>query len=294
VSRRSPSPAPWPCCCPQKNPGFWHRVPAQAPVRTEWKLGKIHINLLVLAVVYKKMAFPLLWMALGPGPSDTEERIQILGRFVALFGKQSILFVTADREFIGKEWITWLKKEQISFRIRIRTTEYLHNERGEGFEAASLFPRRCGCRKQMLHLWGVPVFVGGKPLVGGDTRIVISDVFGDLLTDYRCRWAIETLFEALKSRGFDLEASHVTEGERLCRLLGLLALSYLWCFRAGEDPDLTGKIEVKKHGRVAKSIFRAGLDAVRRQVLSLCGRFCPRVFLRIVGHLKPVRQLKPA
>lgn len=64
-------------------------------------------------------------------------------------------------------------------------------------------------------MWGVPVFVGGKPLVGGDTRIVISDVFGDLLTDYRCRWAIETLFQALKRRGFDLEATPVTNSERL-------------------------------------------------------------------------------
>jgi hypothetical protein len=91
--------------------------------RTEWKLGKIHLNLLVLAVVHKKMAFPLLWMALGPGPSDTAERLLLLSRFVALFGKHSIAFVTADRQFIGREWITWLKEQQISFRIRIRTAE---------------------------------------------------------------------------------------------------------------------------------------------------------------------------
>lgn len=262
--------------------------------RTEWKLGKIHVNLLVLAVVYKKMAFPLLWMALGPGCSDTAERIHLISRFVALFGKQSICFVTADREFIGKDWIKWLKKQQISFRIRIRTTEYLQDEHGRWFEAASLFTRRCGCRKRMLSVWGIAVFVGGKPLKGGDSLIVISDVFGDLLTDYRCRWAIETLFEALKSRGFDLEASHVTKGDRLCRLLGLLALCYIWCFRAGEDQEVIGKIAVKKHGRAAKSIFRAGLDALRRQLLPLCGRFYPRVFLRLLQHIKPTGQFAPA
>jgi hypothetical protein len=262
--------------------------------RTEWKLGKIHFNLLVLAVVYKKMAFPLLWMALGPGPSDTAERILLVSRYLALFGKHSIAFVTADREFIGKEWISWLKGQQVSFRIRIRTTEYLENDRGEWFVAASLFPRRCGCRNRMLLLWGMPVFVGGKPLVGGDTLIVISDVFGDLLTDYRCRWAIETLFQALKSRGFDLEATHVTDSERLCRLLGLLALGYVWCFRVGEDSNASGTVQIKKHARAAKSIFRAGLDAVRRLVLPLCGHFGPRAFVRIVGQLKPTGQLRPA
>ena len=47
--------------------------------RTEWKLGEKPINLLVLAVVCKGCAVPLLWRALEkPGASDTAERIALM------------------------------------------------------------------------------------------------------------------------------------------------------------------------------------------------------------------------
>jgi len=42
---------------------------------------------------------------------------------------------------------------------------------------------------------------------------------------YRQRWSIETLFAALKSRGFDLEQTHLTTPGRIERLIGLLALA---------------------------------------------------------------------
>ncbi|MBK8537096.1 MAG: transposase [Candidatus Competibacteraceae bacterium] len=36
---------------------------------------------------------------------------------------------------------------------------------------------------------------------------------------YKERWQIETLFSGLKSRGFNLEETHVTDPERIKRLL---------------------------------------------------------------------------
>jgi transposase len=44
---------------------------------------------------------------------------------------------------------------------------------------------------------------------------------------YRERWSIETLFAALKSRGFDLEQTHLTAPDRIERLIALLALALL-------------------------------------------------------------------
>ena len=255
--------------------------------RTEWKLGTFHFNLLVLAVVYQKMAFPLLWMPLGPGPSDTKERIVLLSGFVRLFGAESIAFVTADREFIGREWLAWLREQAISFRLRIRTTDLLENGRGQVFEAAELFPRRHRCRRRPFLLWGVAVFVGGKPLAGGDTLIVVSDVFGEILHDYRRRWGIETLFQAMKGRGFDLEATHVTQADRLSRLLGLLTLGFVWCYKNGEVVSPEEPVRLKNHGRPAKSIFRLGKDFLRRLLLPLCGHFRASDFETAVGQLRP-------
>ena len=254
--------------------------------RTDWKLGKTSLNLLVLAVVHKGTAFPLLWLPLGAGASDTGERIVLLSRFVTLFGKEAIAFVTADREFIGGNWLAWLQKQGISFRIRIRVSDLLYDARGEVFEAQEIVWRHFVCRKHPYLLWGVPVYVGGKPLPSGDTLIVVSDVPGDLAADYRCRWGIETLFQSLKGRGFDLEATHVTQPDRLSRLLGLLALGFLWCLRVGEQ-TVAGKEQVKQHGRRARSVFGCGLDVLRRLLLPLCGHFRPREFVRVLGQLRP-------
>ena len=95
--------------------------------RTNWKLGKSNINLLVLAVAYKAMAIPLLWKFLTKeedgvnigkrGNSDTKERKELIESFIKIFGKERIKVLTADREFIGKDWFEWLIQEDIPFVI---------------------------------------------------------------------------------------------------------------------------------------------------------------------------------
>jgi IS4 transposase len=49
---------------------------------------------------------------------------------------------------------------------------------------------------------------------------------GEATELYRRRWEIETMFAALKSRGFDLEATNRTDPRRVERLIGLLALAF--------------------------------------------------------------------
>ena len=58
---------------------------------------------------------------------------------------------------------------------------------------------------------------------------------GSMLDLYRKRWEIETLFAALKSRGFGLEDTHMTEPDRIRKLLGMLALTYSWTRIIGLD-----------------------------------------------------------
>ena len=45
-----------------------------------------------------------------------------------LFSRQSIAYVTGDREFIGTEWLGYLHEQSIDFRIRIKkNTVITHN-----------------------------------------------------------------------------------------------------------------------------------------------------------------------
>jgi hypothetical protein len=189
--------------------------------RTEWKRGDTTVNLLVLAVVTHGCAVPLLWTVMPEcGASDTAERIDLLSRFVKLFGRERLRFLSADREFIGWEWINWLLEQRLPFRIRIKAGEYLSEQKGQEQTAWHWFARAHRCRAQRMHLWGLPVYVGGRYLHGTEYLIVVSNEKGDVLADYRLRWKIETLFQAMKGRGFDLESCRLEKQKRLSGWFG--------------------------------------------------------------------------
>lgn len=259
--------------------------------RTEWKRGDTTVNLLVLAVVVQGCAVPLLWTVMPAcGASDTAERKELLSRFVALFGTERARFLTADREFIGHEWIAWLMKEKIPFRIRIKAGEYLLHPGGPEQRAWEWFARRaCRCKPRPMELWGLPVFVGGKHLHGTEYLIVVSNEAGDLLADYRQRWKIETLFQAMKGRGFDLESCRLSQEKRLSGWFGFLALGLCWCLKVGHYLDETDPLPLKKHGRRAVSVFQRGLGQLQSLLACLAGRPDGQQFQQAIGELCPVK-----
>ncbi len=62
--------------------------------RTDWYLGATPLNVFMLSVVCKGVAFPLLWTVLEKkGCSNTQERIELLDKYLRLFGKDSLSFV---------------------------------------------------------------------------------------------------------------------------------------------------------------------------------------------------------
>jgi hypothetical protein len=111
--------------------------------RTDWHLGDTPLNILMLSVVSQGVAFPLLWTVLEKkGCSDTQERIALIEKYVRLFGTDSLDFVTADREFIGTDWFSYLRRKQIPFRLRITENLKVTNARGN---------KRCRSRTCFAH-----------------------------------------------------------------------------------------------------------------------------------------------
>ena len=87
--------------------------------RTNWKLGKLDINILALGIAYKRAAHPPIWIPLPKrGNSNTGERIEVIDRFIRIFGVAKIKCLTADREFVGEGWFSYLLLKLISSRIR--------------------------------------------------------------------------------------------------------------------------------------------------------------------------------
>ncbi|BAU63690.1 transposase IS4 family protein [Stanieria sp. NIES-3757] len=243
--------------------------------RTEWSFGEKRFNVLLLGVVHNGVAYPLVWEMLEKkGNSNSDERMDLLERFCSIFPDVKVAYLTGDREFIGKPWLSYLLIEPtIRFRLRIRASDRINEGRKE-LRASIIFAHLQPGQTQVLSgkklVWGRKVYVSALRLDNGELLIVITpDFCNTAISDYGQRWGIETLFGMFKTRGFCLESTHFNNSERLSKLLALMALALCWAVKTGEWLHQNYPIKIKKHGRLAKSIFRYGLDHLRSIVTDL-------------------------
>lgn len=241
--------------------------------RTNWKLGKKNINILMLSLCHESMAIPLLWTVLEDkrGNSSEKERIDLMERFLKIIQPDFVVKLVADREFIGQNWLTWLDKHHIHYVIRIRKNQLVAKTARKEVYAWQVFPStRFHTLRKAREVSGVPVFLGGKALEKGDYLILISNLpLQKGIHLYRMRWQIELLFGALKSKGFNFEQTHLTQPNRIAKLIALLAIAVAWAVKVGSFKTQKGKsIPIKKHKRRAISLFRIGLDYLRASILT--------------------------
>ena len=114
--------------------------------------------------------------------------------------------------------------------------------------------------------------MGMRKTTGEYVIVASNEGRQSVLSDYAKRWNIVTLFGCLKSRGFCLEATHITEKERLEKLLALLTITFCWAYLTGQWLTRRQPLQVKAHGRLAKSLFRHGFDYLRHIVCNLADR----------------------
>jgi hypothetical protein len=158
-------------------------------------------------------------------------------------------------------------------RIRIRENHKL-NDGSDSLKVSVVFQDlQVGQSKVLRHrrrLWGHWVYIAALRLEDGSLLVVATQTAPkSAIADYAKRWGIETLFGIFKTRGFCLESTHLTDSERLSKLLALLSLALCWVVLTGEWLHQLKPLCVKKHGRRAKSIFRYGFDHLRNIVLNV-------------------------
>lgn len=243
--------------------------------RTEWSFGQVRFNIFMLGVVHQGIAYPLVWtMLLKKGNSHSDERMDLWEKFRTIFPEAEIAFLCGDREFIGREWLTYLMLEPtIPFRLRIKANTNI-SDGHRCLSASILFAHLQIGQSQALSqrrwVWGRFVYVSALRLEDGKLLIIISDDSPEIaIADYAQRWGIETLFGIFKTRGFCLESTHFNDSERLSKLLALMALALCWAVKTGEWLHQLRPIKLKKHGRRQNSIFRYGLDYLRSIVSDL-------------------------
>ena len=242
--------------------------------RTNWKIGTKDVNILMLAVVTRRHRVPLMWRLIdGPGHSSTGQRIALMESYLALFGAASVKMLLADREFIGGEWLRYLKENNVTFVIRMKEGMTVITEDGRRFSLASLLRRDRSKRTFRAALPGDgktgPLWLGfaAKRIKGGELLIVAASKDAHhALTAYRKRWSIECLFADAKTRGLNLEDTRLTIARKLSLLLAIVAIAMAWSSKTAAKTVGTRPMPRKIHGYLAKSWFRTGFDTLRNRL----------------------------
>lgn len=241
--------------------------------RTNWKFGKKDINILCLSVIYQGVAFPILYKMLPKfGNSNTSERIHIIQRYIDLFGIDTIDCLVADREFVGQNWIGFLNSHRIRYHIRIRDNFWITNPRtGVKSRVFWLFKdlklNSCKVHPNLVLINNQYCYLSGSLVRNkegkAEYQILVSfNKPDEAQSFYKERWQTETAFRALKSAGYNLEDTHLTDLERIEKLLSLIFIAFAWTYRIGIYLDSLTPIKIKKHGRKAHSYFKYGLLAL--------------------------------
>ena len=270
--------------------------------RTNWDFGRTAINILMLSVEWHGIGIPLMWTLLpSAGNSNTRTRTCLLDRLRQAFPKMKIASLTGDREFIGDAWMAYLSRQKIPFVLRLRENQYVTRQGYRSWTVAdiarSLKPGSKTILKGLCRLGQ-----GGQRRAPMVRLVILRLASGELLAlatsssprhalaRYRARWKIETLFGNLKTRGFNLEDTHLADPAKLSTLMALLAIAVALSVKTGVAAQRLRPIPVKNHGRKAVSLFAHGLHALRK-ILATADQ--AQVFVFLEKLLSPKSPLKP-
>lgn len=236
-------------------------IPVHSPYnltldRTNWKFSDTNINILTLGIIYDGMAFTIVFkMTEKWGNSNTQERIELVNRFIRLAGENSINHLMAYREFVGSEWLGYLNARGIHYHIRIRENFRVFRH-GQETRAYWLFnDMRLGESK---HLDGI-YYVNGQACY----------LSGSKIKDKEGKPELQIL----------VSYCNAEEALDMSNLFAIIMIAYVWCYLVGIYIHQNIKpIKVLKHKRRTVSLFKYGLDYLFQCLVNHTNRYRINVF----------------
>lgn len=232
-------------------------------------------QLVMVSIAYQGRALPLIWTWLpyAKGHSLTATQVELLSDLRAWLPEQSRVVLLGDTEF-GRCWLLeelkywgWdyvLRQSRNNLVWRKQDSGFLSLDdielRGQGIQ---WFPHTLLTEENALptHLLGY--WADGQELPWWlATNLATPE---QVMALYPLRMGTEEMFGDLKGNGFDLEATHLRDTNKLNRLTLALGLLYVRLVALGVELTKLGHAhEVDRPDRRDLSFFRRGFDWLKR------------------------------
>jgi hypothetical protein len=223
---------------------------------------------LMLSVVYHGRALPLCWLvvrgAKGHFPASVHQ--ELLAQVHAILPPRASVTFLGDGEFDGVELQAELQRREWHYVCRTASNILLCVS-GLSFHVGDLGPERGEMvtvtpAAMTAEQYGpVSILAIWEQAYQEPIYLVTNMVDLDRAVRlYKKRAHIETFFSDLKSRGFQIHKSHLSDPRRLSRLLIAACLAYLWIIYLGVcalRDDWMRRLH--RQDRCDLSLFRLGL-----------------------------------
>jgi len=222
-------------------------------------------------------AIPLAWLVVqGPGLITVEKCDALLVEAVQLLRHVTTVTFLADRGFRDKDWAEKCRKLRWNYGIRIanNTTVTLADGRVLAVDALGVHPGRARYFQKVRLTadadWRCNLAVTwtrATPKQPAELCAIAMNVTTNARTlkDYLKRMHIEQSFRDDKSGSFDLEATKLTDPDRLNHLLLAIAVATLWIYDIGEHVlRANERSEIDPAFKRQLSVFQIGWRKLRR------------------------------
>jgi hypothetical protein len=224
-------------------------------------------------------AIPLTWLTVpGPGLITVEKCDALLMEAAQLLRHVATVTFLADRGFRDKDWATKCRKLRWNYGIRVanNTTVTLADGRVLAVDTLGVKPGRARYFQKVRltadadWLCNLAVtWTRATPKQPAELCAIAMNLpaTARTLKDYLKRMHIEQSFRDDKSGSFDLEATKLTEPERLNHLLLAIAVATLWIYEIGEQVlRAKARSEIDPAFKRQLSVFQIGWRKLRRWI----------------------------
>lgn len=234
-----------------------------------------NFRMLSISIAYKKRALPLVWSIHRgrKGHVEYKAQLELLEYLSELIGDGAEVWLLGDAGFESVHLFDWLTAHNWHFVLRQPGKNQVR-WRGQPWVKLGEIPVQPGETLRIgwveltaKHAAG-PYWLTIHWATGEEEPwFLLADCTDDrkLIRLYGIRMWTEELYGDLKGHGFDLEATHLDDADRLARLVLAVCINFVWFIALGVWIVKRGWRHLLDHrSRRDKSYFRLGLDWLDR------------------------------